>query len=139
MNSDHKSLKKILLHRYQSKVFHLLIYPCYSRDEQIDEALAYSPKYMQQADLEPGTIVILEEEDNQRLVFAREQVLKTGRKVQNVLTAEEQAMHREAAKNMDADEAQFSVEASLEDQEYLWSDKYRPRKPRYFNRVHTGL
>lgn len=21
---------------------------------------------------------------------------------------------------------------------YLWSDKYRPRKPRYFNRVHTG-
>ena len=22
---------------------------------------------------------------------------------------------------------------------YDWSDKYRPRKPRYFNRVHTGF
>ena len=22
---------------------------------------------------------------------------------------------------------------------YEWSDKYRPRKPRYFNRVHTGF
>ena len=24
------------------------------------------------------------------------------------------------------------------DHNYLWSDKYRPRKPRYYNRVHTG-
>jgi hypothetical protein len=23
-------------------------------------------------------------------------------------------------------------------QTYSWEDKYRPRKPRYFNRVHTG-
>lgn len=41
-----------------------------------------------------------------------------------------------ARKGMDADEAVFSVEHSL-DRTYLWSDKYRPRKPRYFNRVHT--
>lgn len=40
---------------------------------------------------------------------------------------------------MDADEAQFSVEQALDSQIYLWSDKYRPRKPRYFNRVHTGF
>lgn len=40
---------------------------------------------------------------------------------------------------MDADEAQFSVEQALDNQVYLWSDKYRPRKPRYFNRVHTGF
>lgn len=40
---------------------------------------------------------------------------------------------------MDADEAQFSVEQALDSQVYLWSDKYRPRKPRYFNRVHTGF
>lgn len=24
------------------------------------------------------------------------------------------------------------------DHHYNWSDKYRPRKPRYYNRVHTG-
>merc|ERR1712007_320763 len=39
---------------------------------------------------------------------------------------------------MGQDEAQFPVETMLE-QSYDWSDKYRPRKPRYFNRVHTGF
>mmetsp|Transcript_16090 Transcript_16090/g.41105 ORF Transcript_16090/g.41105 Transcript_16090/m.41105 type:complete len:678 (+) Transcript_16090:112-2145(+) len=38
----------------------------------------------------------------------------------------------------DAGEAQFSVEANLASQVYWWHDKYRPRKPKYFNRVHTG-
>ncbi|XP_076638414.1 cactin, spliceosome C complex subunit [Colletes latitarsis] len=103
------------------------------------ESGGYSPKYIPYSQLEPGTIVTLEEDDNQRLEYARNQVLSTGRKIQNVMTAEEQAMHREARKNMGSDEAQFSVESSLEAQIYLWSDKYRPRKPRYFNRVHTGF
>jgi len=40
---------------------------------------------------------------------------------------------------MEGDEAEFSVESALDSQVYLWSDKYRPRKPRYFNRVHTGF
>lgn len=99
----------------------------------------YSPVYIPYSQLEPGTIVTLEDDDNQRLEYARQQVLSTGRKIQNVLTSEEQAMHREARKGMGSDEAQFSVESSLEAQIYLWSDKYRPRKPRYFNRVHTGF
>ncbi|XP_032667903.1 cactin [Odontomachus brunneus] len=103
------------------------------------ESGGYSPAYIPYSQLEPGTIVTQEDDDNQRLEYARQQVLSTGRKIQNVLTAEEQAMHREARKNMGSDEAQFSVESSLEAQIYLWSDKYRPRKPRYFNRVHTGF
>nr|XP_034177464.1 cactin [Osmia lignaria] len=103
------------------------------------ESGGYSPKYILYSQLEPGTLVTLEEDDNKRLEYARNQVLSTGRKIQNVMTAEEQAMHREARKNMSSDEAQFSVESSLEAQIYLWSDKYRPRKPRYFNRVHTGF
>lgn len=52
---------------------------------------------------------------------------------------EEQRMTREARKGMGRDEAEFSVETKLDSQVYLWSDKYRPRKPRYFNRVHTGF
>lgn len=103
------------------------------------EAGGYSPTYTPYSQLEPGTFVTQEDEDNQRLEYARQQVLNTGRKIQNVLTTEEQAMHREARKGMGSDEAQFSVESSLEAQIYLWSDKYRPRKPRYFNRVHTGF
>lgn len=31
------------------------------------------------------------------------------------------------------------LQIPVEDQSFLWSDKYRPRKPRFFNRVHTGF
>ncbi|NXF50940.1 CATIN protein, partial [Oceanites oceanicus] len=46
---------------------------------------------------------------------------------------------RKAKEGMGADEAQFSVEMPLTGKAYLWADKYRPRKPRFFNRVHTGF
>ena len=57
------------------------------------------------------------------------------------LTAEEAAFEREARKGMTNEEAIFSVEEEIKkiDKMYSWSDKYRPRKPRYFNRVHTGF
>lgn len=55
------------------------------------------------------------------------------------MTKEELMLQHEARKGMGEDEAQFSVEQALDNQIYLWSDKYRPRKPRYFNRVHTGF
>lgn len=45
---------------------------------------------------------------------------------------------QEAAKGVDEDEELFNMEAELSKQTYMWQDKYRPRKPRYFNRVHTG-
>lgn len=34
--------------------------------------------------------------------------------------------------------AGFNEEVELAGQKYAWQDKYRPRKPKYFNRVHTG-
>ncbi|KAI0216594.1 Cactin, partial [Lamellibrachia satsuma] len=46
---------------------------------------------------------------------------------------------KKARDGMTDDEAQFSVELPLQKQVLLWSDKYRPRKPRFFNRVHTGF
>ncbi|KAI8072229.1 mid region of cactin-domain-containing protein [Gilbertella persicaria] len=45
---------------------------------------------------------------------------------------------QEAAKGVDEDEDLFNVDVELAQQTYNWQDKYRPRKPRYFNRVHTG-
>lgn len=54
--------------------------------------------------------------------------------LQNVITVEELALQKEARKGMSNEEAEFSVESELDHQVYLWSDKYRPRKPRYFNR-----
>ena len=97
----------------------------------------YSPMYLSQEDLEPGTFVVTEEEDEARREADQRKSLR-GVKVDNVMTGEEKALEREAKKGMSQDEASFSVESALE-QTYEWSDKYRPRKPRYFNRVHTGF
>lgn len=99
---------------------------------------AYSPVLIRNEDLEPGTILVDTAEDEQRLEFARQQLLGTGR-IQDLRTTEERAFELEARKGMDGDDANFSVEAPVQDKTYLWSDKYRPRKPRYFNRVHTGF
>ncbi|XP_045607599.2 splicing factor Cactin isoform X2 [Procambarus clarkii] len=99
----------------------------------------YSPRLLPANKLEPGTVVVDETEDGQRLAWARQRVIGAGQPVENVLSAEEKVMQREAQRAMANDEAQFSVEAKLDTQHFLWSDKYRPRKPRYFNRVHTGF
>jgi len=97
----------------------------------------YSPVLLQSSDLQPGTLLLDPTEDEERMEFARKQFQKTGTVAP--LNVAEQAFEREAMKEMDNDEARFSVESLLENQTYLWSDKYRPRKPRYFNRVHTGF
>jgi hypothetical protein len=35
------------------------------------------------------------------------------------------------------EEYNFSTEVKLGAQDPIWKEKYRPRKPRFFNRVHT--
>lgn len=35
-------------------------------------------------------------------------------------------------------DAPFGGEVAVESQVYWWHEKYKPRKPKYFNRVHTG-
>jgi len=52
---------------------------------------------------------------------------------------DEQMYERERSREVEDDEVQFSVEENLPDHPYWWHDKYRPRKPRYFNRVKTGF
>ncbi|XP_063606801.1 splicing factor Cactin-like [Penaeus indicus] len=99
----------------------------------------YSPRLIKEKKLEPGTVVVDEAEDMQRILWARQRVVSAGQGVESVLSSEEKVMQKEAQRAMNDDEAQFSVEAKLDTQQYLWSDKYRPRKPRYFNRVHTGF
>lgn len=44
---------------------------------------------------------------------------------------------RVATAGMNEEEARFSVQVPLKQEALVWSDKYRPRKPRFFNRVHT--
>ena len=51
---------------------------------------------------------------------------------------ESQMYEIEADRTMEENEEVFNAEVPLDNKVYSWQDKYRPRKPRYFNRVHTG-
>lgn len=94
---------------------------------------AYSPTLL--PCLPAGVVAFECPDELQRLSFNRKQVIHTGQAEQD----EEDELMRRAKVGMDAEEAQFSVQVALPQQESVWSDKYRPRKPRFFNRVHTGF
>ncbi|KAK3534526.1 hypothetical protein QTP86_016602, partial [Hemibagrus guttatus] len=95
----------------------------------------YSPVLLQPSELPLDTHVVDAEEDLQRLQLARRQLQVTG----DANESAEDAFVRRAKEGMGGDEAQFSVEMPLTGKMYMWADKYRPRKPRFFNRVHTGF
>uniref|UniRef100_A0A5S6Q2U6 Splicing factor Cactin n=1 Tax=Trichuris muris TaxID=70415 RepID=A0A5S6Q2U6_TRIMR len=50
-----------------------------------------------------------------------------------------EAFENFARKGMGDDEATFAVEYPVEQDVLRWSNRFLPRKPRYFNRVHTGF
>ncbi|EIN10800.1 hypothetical protein PUNSTDRAFT_132869 [Punctularia strigosozonata HHB-11173 SS5] len=55
--------------------------------------------------------------------------------------ASEAIYRMDLEQDLDEDEEEeiFNLEENIESStSYNWEDKYRPRKPRYFNRVHTG-
>ncbi|KAM9845218.1 splicing factor Cactin [Aulostomus maculatus] len=95
----------------------------------------YSPSLLTSSELPLDTHTITPEEDTHRLQLARRQLQVTG----DANESAEDAFVRRAKEGMGNDEAQFSVEIPVTGKMYLWADKYRPRKPRFFNRVHTGF
>ncbi|CAO2629830.1 Cactin [Lemmus lemmus] len=103
-------------------------------EDPIQESLAdyydaglYSPRLLMAHELPLDAHVLEPQEDLQRLQHSRQQLQATGDASDS------------AREGMGQDEAQFSVEMPLGGRAYLWADKYRPRKPRFFNRVHTGF
>ncbi|XP_018425976.1 PREDICTED: cactin [Nanorana parkeri] len=99
------------------------------------DAGRYSPKLLTNQELPFDAHIVDFEEDQQRLVLCRQQLQVTG----DASESAEDIFIRKAKEGMDGDEAQFSVEIPVTSKAYLWADKYRPRKPRFFNRVHTGF
>ncbi|KAK7945753.1 hypothetical protein WMY93_001481 [Mugilogobius chulae] len=95
----------------------------------------YSPPLLTSSELPLDSHTITPEEDLHRLQLARRQLQVTG----DASESAEDAFVRRAREGMGNDEAQFSVEFPVTGKMYLWADKYRPRKPRFFNRVHTGF
>ncbi|GAA5980875.1 hypothetical protein JCM10908_003898 [Rhodotorula pacifica] len=51
---------------------------------------------------------------------------------------DEEIYQAAVGQGFDDEEEFFNMEAEMSKQSYTWEDKYRPRKPRYFNKVHTG-
>ncbi|XP_036597971.1 cactin-like [Trichosurus vulpecula] len=98
------------------------------------DAGKYSPRLLTTHELPFDVHVVESEEDLQRLLLSRQQLQVTG----DASESAEDIFHW-AKEGMGADEAQFSVEMPVTGKALLWADKYRPRKPRFFNRVHTGF
>lgn len=101
----------------------------------------YSPKYISENEIDTSIRIIDDEQLEENIEKIRDQVFNRGDdgEEEEFVTTEEIRMAKDARQGMNADEAEFSVETKLDSEVYLWSDKYRPRKPRYFNRVHTGF
>ncbi|XP_037240315.1 cactin isoform X1 [Falco rusticolus] len=99
------------------------------------DAGKYSPRLLGANELPFDAHVLEAEEDTHRLLLLRQQLQVTG----DATESADDIFFRKAKEGMGADEAQFSVEMPLTGKAYLWADKYRPRKPRFFNRVHTGF
>jgi len=115
-----------------------------------DEDGDWSPLLMQQISDDEQELVEEEVADMNELHALRQAVLAQeasqmdgtlGEELSKTSEAEDVLFAKEAAKLKDDSEdgeIQFADEISLTGETYLWHDKYRPRKPRYFNRVHTG-
>ncbi len=76
------------------------------------------------------------DDDIHKLGFLRMQV-QSGSTVDEEEDAEK-SYASESNKILGDGEEAFNVPFKLTDKTYSWKDKYRPRKPRFFNRVHTG-
>jgi hypothetical protein len=56
------------------------------------------------------------------------------------LMTEEEMLQREREHGMGESEEAFNELFPLEDQSsHIWGDRYKPRLPKYFNRIHTGF
>ncbi|RWS28669.1 cactin-like isoform X2 [Leptotrombidium deliense] len=106
----------------------------------------YSPILIPESQLDAGTVIVSVEEDfenlrKERMKIRCELTPLEKEKPTTTMTAAEIAFDKIARRGMTSDETEFSSEECIKQDKSVtsWSDKYRPRKPRYFNRVHTGF
>lgn len=97
----------------------------------------YSPRLLKFNDVEEG-LIVNPAEDWEQLQILRQEVLSGGTADVDKSVVSAGMVANEASKGMGPDEESFNVTIPVTQKVYLWADKYRPRKPRFFNRVHTG-
>ncbi|KAF8220365.1 hypothetical protein L208DRAFT_1416846 [Tricholoma matsutake] len=123
--------------------------------EEYDRAMSPVLLNITKLTSEEREIDILTEKEDRRALIAQRRTVADSRFVPKVAqpTVEVQdeeapsgadlaseALYRaEAERELDEEEELFNLEENIvHPTSYNWEDKYRPRKPRYFNRVHTG-
>lgn len=100
------------------------------------ETGGYSPKLVKLADVEEDQLVSVEEDessrrDNRQLVASGGSLVKEYAKI---------GMTRSTGEDGETEEEyELNTEVNLGLQDPIWKEKYRPRKPRFLNRVHTGF
>ncbi|CAK9186452.1 unnamed protein product [Ilex paraguariensis] len=113
--------------------------------EEEEEAGSFSPELLH-GDENDETIDPEEDRailERKRIVVLEEQQRRIQEAMASRPTTSEDDLEMKAMKAMGAMEVGDAVfgssdEVNLDSQVYWWHDKYRPRKPKYFNRVHTG-
>ncbi|XP_048584060.1 cactin isoform X2 [Nematostella vectensis] len=101
------------------------------------EAGKYSPRLLKNSDVEEH-LIVNPEEDLEKLMMLRHEVIMGGTASVDKLIEPSALVTQEENRGMGPDEEAFNVPVPITQKAYLWEDKYRPRKPRFFNRVHTG-
>jgi hypothetical protein len=125
--------------------------PAEAEDEEDEDAGSYSPELLHGEEAEEA--IDPEEDkailDQKRITVLAEQQKRikeamASRPSPAAFTASaDDGLEIKAMKamgSMEEGDALFgsSDEVNVDSQVYWWHDKYRPRKPKYFNRVHTG-
>ena len=100
------------------------------------EQSSYSPTLLSPTEV-PNERVFSWDQAKTELLLAQSRVMRGEMAETNLSTSESELVSR-AEQDGFVDGEEFSSEIRIE-HSYLWMDKYRPRKPRYFNRVHTGF
>ena len=108
----------------------------------------YSPKMLRKSQLDANIVCVNFERDYELLNQHRHQICNASSLDEArmaIMTREEREFMTAASQGMNKhEETAFNCEAPIRgldnrNQTYIWADKYQPRKPRYFNRVHTGF
>ncbi|KAI5677696.1 hypothetical protein M9H77_08646 [Catharanthus roseus] len=111
-------------------------------EEADEDAGSYSPELFHADENEEA----LDPEEDKAILEKKRLAVMEERRLQEMASRpapSEDNFEKKALKAMGAMEEGDAIfgsndEINLDSQVYWWHDKYRPRKPKYFNRVHTG-
>ncbi len=99
----------------------------------------YSPILLRDSDLADGVFILTQEEDNKRIELKRNKILRGETKTeQEEFEAKLKQNLTDSFDDTSANNGEPKAAEVAIEHHYMWADKYRPRKPRYYNRVHTG-